>query len=146
MIIPGSMSVESYRTFAVRQGVDGLDREVPATCADVRCEAFERGWRTVLDLSTDLGQRQWKHIRDHSGRAYTDISARDGVTPPLRVLWFEPGQRCFRQHTMRPQLFVAYRGRPGYTLSGIRRYDRADQWADDFATHQQTLAEQQRRG
>src|SRR6478752_3117149 len=50
----------------------------PATCAEVECQAHMAGWRTTIDLTTDLGVKQARYIRDHAGRHFTHEFSGDG--------------------------------------------------------------------
>lgn len=119
----------------------------PATCAEVECEAWAHGWVTAVDERTELGQRQAGYIRTKSGRAYTMSGDADGRT----VFTFKPGQSCFREHTVRldrPELYVVregdHRGNPRGAEPLVHK--RARDWVDDFATHQERLADRLARG
>jgi hypothetical protein len=116
------------------------------TCAEAQCRAHVNGWRTAVDESTDLGRGQAHYIRHSSGRKYVESRTEDGLT----AFEFEAGQTCFRQHQVRierPELFVVregdWRGNPrGF----VRRHNNADDWVDDFANHQATLADRLKEG
>jgi hypothetical protein len=116
-----------------------------ATCREVNCSARDKGWRTRVDLSSDLGKRQARYIRDHSGRAFT--SAVSGV---LLTFVFPAGQDCFAEHRvplMREPVYRIlggdYRGNPRGVAPIVRRP--AD-WVDDFGSHQIKLKEAHERG
>lgn len=109
----------------------------PATCAEVECEQYINGWRTVIDESTDLGQRQAAYIRHTSGRHYVE----ERTSALLTLFTFPAGQNCFgadhKVRLERPEIFTVKKdltvpGR-GYVHSG------PDSWLDDFATHQEKL-------
>lgn len=152
IILPGAVSrlepagaPELYKTYAVVSPMSTHTRK--ARCAEVGCEAYAKGWRTTLDLSTDLGKRQARYIRNGSGRRFTDSS-----TPgsPLLVLDFAAGQQCFAEHRVslhRPPLYQIrggdHRGNPRGAPTVTR--SEAD-WVDDFGTHQQRLREARERG
>ena len=116
-----------------------------ATCAEVECAGWARGWQSVIDVSTVLGQQQARYIRMHSGRAFTASGLGDLIT-----FVFAPGQQCFDRHTTtlerEPFLIVRggdWRGNPtGFTRTHVRLTD----WVDDFATHQLQIAEQIEKG
>lgn len=132
------MPVTAYKTYALRLPKETHYRK--ATCQEVECEANLNGWMTTLDLSTDLGERQAKYIRLHSGRTFT-------VTEnlPLIRLTFPPGQQCFADHQVpleREPFFIVrdgdWRGNP----TGRRRqHTSAQDWIDDFGEHQQKIAD-----
>lgn len=118
-----------------------------ATCAEVECQAHANGWVTAVDEATELGQRQAGYIRRDSGRAFTERRTPEGGTEFV----FPPGQRCFRAHSVpleREPLYVVrggdWRGNP--SGAPARRHTRPDFWVEDFATHQQALADRLQQG
>ncbi|MFI0233161.1 hypothetical protein [Streptomyces sp. NPDC017086] len=141
--IDPAMPPEAYKTWSMVSPVETHMRQ--ATCEEVGCDHYTQGWRVHLEaLTPDL-----QHAARTSGRAYTEQHAAPGQT----YLVFEPGQPCFKAATHRapigrPPLFLVrdgdYRGNPRRTPT--RRYDRPDQWVDDFATHQDKLATEIRKG
>lgn len=144
---PRAASPELFRTFGIVSPLATHWR--PATCAEVDCSAHAYGFQVTCDLRTQLGVDQARYIRDKAGRAFTHRFTDDG-----RVIkfTFPAGQRCFVAHRLplgRPALFVVHngdhRGAGRRPVDG-RRYDRPDQWVDDFAGHQDKLATAARRG
>lgn len=120
----------------------------PATCEEAGCDAYLHGWRTLIDTSQELGQRQADYIRKESGRAF----AEDTLGPDQVVFVFDAGQRCFRssEHQVevgREPLFLVrggdHRGNP---TRAMRLHTSAEPWADDFASHQQELADKHAQG
>lgn len=118
------------------------------TCEEAECEAYRHGWRTAVDVGTELGARQAFYIRNTSGRRFTEArSESDG-----RIMFtFEPGQKCFREHPIpleREPLYIVrdgdHRGNPHRTEARV--HASAADWVDDFATHQSALAERIERG
>lgn len=118
-----------------------------ATCAEVDCPAYASGWKSLIDESTELGQKQAHYIRKQSGRGFTE--QREGA---LTAFVFEAGQPCFgadahKLPTGRPELFKVrggdWRGNP---RGESRTHTRAADWVDDFANHQQALADRLARG
>jgi hypothetical protein len=111
-----------------------------ASCREFECEAYAYGWVTTVDVATDLGAAQANYIRLHSGRAYTVQE-----TGTLVAFTFAAGQRCFERHTVTlerdPLLIVRggdWRGNPTRMM---RRHSSIESWVDDFATHQQQIAD-----
>jgi len=103
-----------------------------ASCGEVDCQTQAGGWVTRVDEATDLGQRQAHYIRAEAGRAFTE-QREAGLT----VFTFPAGQECFTAHQVpleRPPLLVVRGGDWRATLGPARRFDRADQWVEDFQT------------
>ena len=132
----------AMKTYAIRAPRSTHFR--PATCTDVRCEAYEHGWSTTVNEADDLGARQAHYIRKQSGRKFVERSDAPGFV----TFAFEAGQRCFRSddHRVRldrPEIYTVrdgdYRGNPRRTETYI--HTRPELWVEDFGTHQQTLAD-----
>lgn len=143
--IPPNMPAVNYKTYEIAAPRKTHWR--PATCEEVDCQAMANGWRTAVDESTDLGQKQAHYIRKVSRRSFTEGRSELGLTEFL----FGPGQQCFGTHQVqlgRPEFFLVrggdYRGNPLGTAT--RRHTRPDDWVDDFATHQQHIADEIQKG
>jgi hypothetical protein len=136
------MGVGAYRTYEMRAPLGTHFR--PATCPEVQCLHYLRGWRVHLEaLTPDLVE-----AARTSGRRYREETVGEGQT----YLVFEPGQLCFRvsEHRARldrAPLFVVrdgdYRGNP--TGRG-RQHTRSEDWVEDFAAHQQAIADEIEKG
>lgn len=137
-ILRPALPPQALQTFEIAEPLPTHWR--PASCAEVECEAHAHGWRTAIDLGTDLGVRQARYIRDKAGRHFTHEFSGDGK---MITFTFPAGQTCFTPHRVpvgRPALFVVRRGghrdsnsgRPIRALPGVRVFDRPDQWADDL--------------
>lgn len=112
------------------------------TCEEAGCEAQQFGWRTTVDETSNLGQMQAHYIRKESGRKFTEEKDSLGMT----VFTFEAGQKCFKPHKVRierPEIFRVrdgdHRGNP---TGNLRVHTRPEDWVEDFAEHQQRLADQ----
>jgi hypothetical protein len=132
----------AYVTYQISSPPGRRDYWVDVGCAEVDCEAYVSGWVTCVDEATDLGARQAQFIRADQTRRHTETKTDAGWT----AFTFPAGQPCFRAHqirTGRPELYTV-RGGDWRALIGTPRvYDRADQWVDDFASHQQRLLDAQ---
>lgn len=141
--IDPKMPPGAYRTYQILAPASTHWR--PATCAEVDCAAYLRGWSTTVDETTELGARQAYYIRRQSGRGFTEQRDTAGLT----VFAFEPGQRCFRagehQVQVRPESYLI---RPGdwRHLGDPRRVGSARAWVDDFGEHQQRIADEIQKG
>lgn len=131
--------VEAMKTYAVKQPRATHMRV--ASCGEVECDAHIHGWRTIVDEQTDRGQAQAHFIRHDRSRSHTEARNEAGLT----VFEFGPGQPCFAQHELpvgRPPLFRVrggdWRGNP---RGESRLHTRAEDWVEDFAEHQQTIAD-----
>lgn len=144
--IAPKLPASAMRTFQISSPVASHFRQ--ATCVEARCEAYLSGWATMADETTEQGQRAAYYIRHDSGRRFTEARSELGIT----VFTFEPGQRCFasdahRVPLERPALFVAREGDWRGNPRGVEaRIMRADDWVDEFATHQAVIAQAIERG
>ncbi|SEO83536.1 hypothetical protein [Actinacidiphila rubida] len=137
------MGPESYKSFVISQPLATHWR--PATCEEVNCADHANGWKVRVEGLP----AQMLHDARTSGRRYSELPVAEGET----WLIFEAGQPCFRasQHRAplsRPPLYLVrdgdHRGNPRGTRA--RLHQRPESWRDDFAEHQQTLADAQQRG
>lgn len=130
----------AYQTYSIAVPRDAL---VKAACEQVACQAWARGWESVIDETTPLGKQQAAYIRQHSGRTFREQKRGDGLT----VFRFEAHQRCFADHQTRPELYAVrdgdWRGNP---TGRVRRHTRAADWVEDFGEHQLRLVDQQQKG
>lgn len=131
---------QAYQTFGITQRPDVL---IPAACEQVECEAWRNGWQSAFDEATELGKQQAAYVRQRSGRTFRELKTAAGLT----VFRFEPGQRCFREHQTRPQIFAVrdgdYRGNP---TGRHRTHQRPADWVEDFGENQLRLADQHQKG
>jgi hypothetical protein len=143
--ITPALPAQAYKTYQIVQPLATHWR--PATCEEAECGAYERGWKTAVDETTELGQRQAHYIRKLAGRRFVEERHPEGMT----AFVFQPGQRCFAQHQVplerEPFYFVRggdWRGNP----TGVQPYQhrRGDDWVEDFATHQDRIARQIEKG
>ena len=149
MLLP-HMRPEEYKTYQILAPIATHFR--PATCADLECQAYLHGWTTTVDRASDIGEAQFEYITKRSGRRFT--MERQGPEGNMVVFTFEAGQTCFKgtNHKTRidkQEIFVVrqgdYRRRdlPHRRFTGARA---AEDWRDDFMTHQQSLADILERG
>lgn len=137
------MAPGAYRTFAIVAPVSTHFR--PATCAEVDCPHYLHGWRVRVEgLPPEM-----VHTAKTSGRRFVEQRIAEGET----WLVFEAGQPCFQasEHRTRldkPELFVVrdgdHRGNPRGTKA--RLHQRPEHWTEQFAEHQQGLADAHQKG
>lgn len=135
----------AYKTYAISNPVSTHTRS--ATCEEADCEARRCGWRSTFDVTTELGQQQAAYVRTKSGRTFHVVDD-SSATTGLVVLEFPAGQDCFAAHRVpldRPGIFLVRDG-DWRTPSVPATPMRPDDWVDDFATHQQRIADQVERG
>lgn len=137
--------VQMMQTFQVVSPISTHTK--PATCEDVECAQYLRGWRMKLDLGTDLGQKQAYYIKHQSGRAYKVIGQRDGLVD----LEFAANQECFQEHRVRidrPEIYRVkggdHRGNPLRTPT--RTHKKAEFWLEEFQANQDRLNSRIERG
>ncbi len=146
--ITPNLPPSAYRTFQITSPIATHWR--PATCEEVDCPNFLNGWKSAIDESVELGQRQAYYIRKHSGRKYTEDRESQ---PGLTVFVFEAGQACFSasQHKAplgRPEHYLVkggdWRGNPAGTPT--RKHSKPEHWVEDMAEGLDKLRAAQERG
>lgn len=134
--------VQDYKTYQI---VSPLSTHwEPATCQQVDCPDYLNGWRVKIEgLPAEM-----VHAARTSGRKFSELE----ISQNEHWLVFEAGQPCFRASEHRrlldkQEIFIArdgdYRGNP---TGHVRRHTRPEFWLEDFAEHQDKLAEQIQRG
>jgi hypothetical protein len=151
-VIPGrsimpKMGPAAYKTFSMSRPLTTHFR--PATCDEIRCEAYRCGWVTTVDLSDDLGRRRYDFITHDATRKGTE----QRVSPTLVKFVFAPGQRCYqagehRLPTGRPFRYLVSEGDWRGNPRGIppRVHAHAGSWVDEFSEHNDRLATAIKRG
>lgn len=135
--LPPQGPPQAYKTYALFQPKKTHTRV--ATCQEVECTAYANGWKTIVDTSTKLGQKQANYIRLHSGRSF--LFTQEGT---LVTFTFRSHQTCFREHRVslqREPIFKIkggdWRGNP---LSVPTHIVKPQSWVDDFGENQQNVA------
>lgn len=136
---------EAYQTFQIVAPKE--THTVPATCEDVECDHYARGWQMKIDLGTDLGQKQAYYIKHHSGRAYKVIDLMDG----LATYEFRSGQKCFTEHRQKIERDPVFRVKGGDKRGNplrvpTRTHKKPEFWVEEFAENQDRLATAQEKG
>lgn len=138
-IIEPRMAPQHYKTYAISSPLATHWR--PATCAEIGCADYLHGWRTRVE---GLPPKLLHAVRHESGRKFTEARVAEGET----WLVFEAGQECFQKtkHFLpvgRPEFYIVRdgdrRGNPRGTKA--RLHQRPEHWQEDFAEHQQGLAD-----
>lgn len=140
-----AMPVQAYKTYGMSMPLSTHWRA--ATCEEVGCEAYRKGWVSTFDLSTDLGTKQYEHCKADKSRSWSMQRA----TLTLVKFVYKPGNRCFRSgdHRMpleRPALFTVRGGDWRAATTSVRTHVRAEDWVEDFSIHQDRLATAIERG
>ena len=140
------LGAQCYKSYSWRQPLETHFRRV--SCADVQCADYRKGWVTLVDTATELGQRQFDYLtRDASRSPHMEKTGTSLVS-----FTYPPGSQPFdssrHEHHKPigydPIMLVAggdFRGNP---RGGRPRIMRPADWICDFATHQDTLARAQR--
>jgi hypothetical protein len=120
-----------------------------ATCEEYECDGVVNGFVTTVDMSTDLGQRQYHYLTHDEDRS--PVIQRVG--PKTFKFMYRPGTPCFQRgdHRVpigRPPFYLVsdgdWRGNPRRTQA--LRHRRAEDWIDQFANHQDEIATTVKRG
>jgi hypothetical protein len=129
------LGAEHYKTFQIASPISTHTRE--ATCEEVECAQYLRGWAMKIDLGTPLGQKQAYYIKHQSGRKYRVVGQADGLVH----LEFAPNQPCFQQHRTkldRPEIYRVRggKGRENPLRTPTRTHKKPEFWLEEFSEHQ----------
>jgi len=135
-----------YKSFSITQPRATHWRK--ATCAEVDCPDYLKGFWAEFDTSTPRGQFQETYVRHESGRAFRQVLERPGGEPlPAGVVRFEfqAGQRCFRadEHKVRldvPEIFATRIG--DFRTPFGQQVCSADGWVNQFLENDERLRRQ----
>lgn len=138
---------EHYKTFSMDAPFASHWRR--ATCEEYECEDFLHGFVMTIDLTTELGRKQFHHLTkvDKDRRYHMQRVAQWTVK-----LIYGPGNPCFKRgdHRVpldRPPFYLVsegdWRGNP---RGGRYRHRRPEDWIDQFANHQDQIATTLQRG
>jgi len=136
-----ALPVGAVKTYTVSAPLPTHWRE--ATCEEAGCQAYQHGWMTAVDETSDLGQRQAAYIRQHAGRRFAETR-----TATHTEFTFEPGQRCFAVHQVpleRDPLFLVRMGDwRGYGTTRV--HQRPGDWVEDMQENLDRVRARQERG
>jgi hypothetical protein len=131
---------QDYRTFQIHQPT--IDTERPATCEEVDCEPFLKGWQLTVPIGS-----QDEHIIRNQNRPF-----QKEVVGGMITFRFAPGTNCFRSSTHRvvrerPALFVVregdYRGNPRGTAPKVVQ---PNEWRDRMIEDAEAVRERIEKG
>lgn len=138
--IQPALGPEGFKTYGMSMPLKTHWRK--ATCAETDCEAYMSGWVTTVDISTELGRKQYDFCKADKERRFSE----QRVSPVTVKLVYAPGFPCFRrgEHRLpldRPVRYYVtggdWRGNPRNTPA--RTHSCAEDWVEDFSLHQDTL-------
>lgn len=111
------------------------------------CHWHQKGFEISTDTSTDIGIARAQYLTRHAGRRFTRIDI-PGST--VVVFQFPAGQQCFTEHYLPLEREAFYSTRIGDDripgTPGNRRLWTRDDWLDNFANHQNMVAERRKAG
>lgn len=96
-----------YKSFSITQPRATHWRK--ATCAEVDCPDYVKGWWSEFDTRTAQGKAQEAYVRYESGRAFQQALENEygePVPPGVVRFVFFPGQQCFHAHKHQVRLDV----------------------------------------
>jgi hypothetical protein len=143
--IPPKGPTRLYKTYQVSSPLRTHYRQ--ATCAEVQCEHYLKGWALRADI---LQPRDLQLIKD-SRRKYIVENRVEG-TKDVQWLLFEAGQPCFKASTHRiaigrPEIYRVGKGDwRSYKPQDAYVHKSPEDWLDDFANHQDKIVRIQERG
>lgn len=124
------MEPHEYRTFSAKAPISTHWRK--ATCAEADCDAYLNGWVTTVDVSTDLGKKQYHFITHDKERSYKE----QRVDERYVQFTYAPGNRCFgKQHVVsleRPNLYIVRDGDWRQYVSPSRQHTKAEFWIEEM--------------
>jgi hypothetical protein len=130
-------SPAAYKTYGFAQ------KRRKATCAEVQCEQYLQGWKTIVPVGSE-----YEGLVRQSGRRWVSEKVEEGLIEFV----FPAGQACFAaaKHTLPwegHERFIErggdWRGNP---TGSLYVHTRADDWVDSFANHQDKIKTQVERG
>jgi hypothetical protein len=142
-----ALAVQHMKTYAISQPMQSHFRK--ASCAEVECDGYTHGWMTRVPAGSEMAQYI---LSKQHGRHFTETTGHSNLAAGEQEFLFPPGQSCFRasEHRIfldRPAFFVVrdgdWRGNP---TGRTRQHTRAEDWVDDFRTHQDRIAQAHQRG
>jgi hypothetical protein len=119
------------------------------TCEEVGCDDLRNGFVTTVNTDSELGRKQFYYLTHDKDRSYS----MQRVGPTLFKFVYKPGNPCMRRASHRvpigrPSFYLVaegdWRGNPRRTPP--MRHRRAEDWVEDFALHQRTIADAIQRG
>jgi hypothetical protein len=133
-----AMPPAAYKTYGMSMPLKTHWRR--ATCEEFGCVAYQSGWVTTVDTSTELGRKQYAYCKADRERSFSV----QRPEPMLFKFVYAPGNRCFLEHQLplgRPvRFYVAegdWRGNPRRIPARVHQY--AEDWVEDFSIHQGAL-------
>lgn len=145
--IPPKMGPENYKSYTIRAPLATHWRR--GKCEEFGCNDFLYGFVTTVDISTELGQKQFDFITHDRERS----PSMQRVSETLYKFTFQPGTPCFNrsEHRVpvgRPPLLLVmggdWRGNPRRVPTV--RHQRVEDWVEDFSIHQDKIAAAVQRG
>lgn len=150
--IEPALPPQSYKTYAMVSPLSTHSRQ--ATCEEVGCDQYRQGWRVrVENLTPDLLHTLRTARATVNGRQVPYRCREQRVAEGETWMVYDAGQPCFKADTHRapigrPPLYVVrdgdHRGNPRGTKA--RLHQRPSDWVEDFAEHQQALADEIKKG
>lgn len=134
----------AYQTFRVAAPLATHHRR--ATCVEVGCEKLERGFKIVVDPTTDKGRRQRHLIVDVYRRPCRARRRPDGLVEYV----FPAGTQCFDNHHVslfrEPLTVIRFGDHRTPRAARQPRQVGAGEWLERFGENQQKIAERVARG
>lgn len=133
------LPVQKMQTYAIRRPVATHTR--PATCEEVGCPDFLKGWITRIPAGSpqvDLVIKAARGEIDGLKRPFRELTGRGYLTNAgEREFLFESGSPCFRATTHRigidrPEIYLVRGGDWRANTGLIRKHTRPEHWVEDM--------------
>ncbi len=136
--LPVAAPASMYQTFSIR--APKSTHWQPATCEEVSCEYYTRGFKVSLDESKPVGSGNAAMLRADKTRTKREYRDEFGMT----IFEYPPGTKCMNKHSKRlekPEIFIVrdgdHRGNPKGTPT--RTHTSADSWVEEFSETQDKI-------
>lgn len=136
----------AHLTYAIRSPLT----ERTATCEEINCEAWRKGWHTALPNDADSLRTFRDACNGRLDGLRREAISVDSETPGIVVFAFMPGNPCFDAvtHRVRKEFYFVGPGetRRGFSVKASRQHANADDWREDMQEHLARVKRDEERG
>lgn len=147
--MPQQLGPEYYKSYTMSMPLSSHWRKV--TCEQYECDAWKYGFVLDIDVSTELGQKQFYYVTHDKSRKYSmqrpSLNQFKFVYPPGNAGFAGPQHDHYLPLGREPIFLVRggdWRGNPRKTPTRV--HAEVGDWVEDFAENQDYLAQIAQRG